>query len=222
MIYYTIHVDDSGAIENVDKKIIGGEQFLICKMYDDNEFNKLNDILHSLYDYILNEKASSIIRTSRTIPFELKPAKVLRKEKTFGFIKRYKSYHYFQLSFPDKNATDCYSWIDFNKSDIVAIDNWGKRIKIQSHQHKLELIEENKWDSEISCSFESKNIVFGENFDSDIDLFKIPHYSSGIYVSERLKNKLEEAKITGIGFAESREKLSKVWQPLYPRIEFSN
>ena len=57
MKYYTIHINDSGAIEDTEKTSINGENTLICKMYDDPEFNKLNDILHSLSSYILNEKA---------------------------------------------------------------------------------------------------------------------------------------------------------------------
>jgi hypothetical protein len=51
-------------------------------------------------------------------------------------------------------------------------------------------------------------------------LFKIPHYSWGIYVSERLKNKLENAKITDIRFAENKEELGKMWKPHFPIIEF--
>ncbi len=220
MTYYTFHIDDSGAIEDVNEKIINGNATLICKIYDDDEFNKLNDILHSLYDYILNEKALNIIKGSNIIPFELRPAIVLRKETMFRFLKKYKSYDYYQLSFPNNKSNDCYSWIDFNKSDIVAIDKLEKRIKIQSHQHKLDLIEENKSDSFNSYSFESTKIVFNKKFNTDIDLFKIPHYSWGVYVSERLKTKLEEAKITDIGFAESKDKLGKVWKPYFPIIEF--
>lgn len=48
MKYYTFHIDDSGAIEDIDEKSINQEKTLFCKMYDDNEFNKLNDILYSL------------------------------------------------------------------------------------------------------------------------------------------------------------------------------
>jgi hypothetical protein len=221
MTYYTFHIDDSGAIDDVDEKIIDGKSSLICKMYDDDEFNKLNDILHSLYDYILNEKALNIFKTSKTIPYELRNAKVLRKEKMLGFLKKSKSYEYFELSFPDKNASECYSWIDFEKSKIFATDNAEIKLKIKSHQHKLDLITENKSDSDKKYSFEVKKVVFGKNFDSEIDLFKIPHYSWGIYVSERFKNKLENAEITDIGFAESKEELGKVWKPHYPIIEFS-
>ena len=220
MTYYTFHIDDSGAIEDIDYKKVNGKMIPICKMYDDADFNKLNDILHSTNEYILNEKALNIIKESKTVEYDLNEAKVLRKEKSFGFLKKNKSYKYFQLIFPDQNATECYNWIDFEESEIFATDNNGEKLKVTSHQHKLDLISENKSDSDKRYSFETKKVVFGKNFDSNIDLFKIPFYSLGVYVSERLKNKLENAKITDIGFAKNKEKLGKMWKSHFPIIEF--
>lgn len=222
MIYYTFHIDDSGAIEDVDETSENGKTSLICKMYDDDEFNKLNDILYSLYDYILNKKTLEIFKRSKTIPYEVRNAQVLRKEKTFGFLKMNKSYEYYQLNFRNNNLDECYSWINFEKSEINAIDKSNNSFKIQSHQQTLELIEQNKSDSKSSYNFVTKKVVFGKTFDSEIDLFKIPLYSWGVYVSERLKNELENAKITDIGFAESKEKLGVVWKPNFPLIEFEN
>jgi len=220
MTYYTFHIDDSGAIEDIDYKKVNGQTVPVCKMYDDNDFNNLNDILHSLDDYILNEKALNIFKESNTIKYDLTKAVVLRKEKLLGFLKKNKSYEYFQLTFPDKYATECYNWIDFDKSEIFATDNDGEKFKIESHQQKLDLISENKSDSKTSYSFETKKVVFGKNFDFEIDFFKIPLYSTGEYISERFKNKMEKAKITDIGFAERKEQLNKVWQPMFPIIEF--
>jgi len=221
MQYYTFHIGDSGAIETINEKVTDGKTSLICEIYNDNEFNKLNDILHSLYDYILNEHALNIFKNSKTPPFELKPAKVLRKEKKFIFLKRSKSYNYYNISFSDNKTAKYYNWIDFNKSDIVAIDNHKKRFKIQSHKHTLDLINENKSNSEISYLFETKKVVFGKNFDSEIDLFKIPLYSSGTYVSNRLKNRLEETNITDVIFVDSKNESGRIWKPLFPIIEFN-
>ncbi|MBJ6367934.1 hypothetical protein [Snuella sedimenti] len=115
MKYFTFHVDDSGAIEDVDYKKINGQYIAVCKMYDDVEFNKLNDILHSINEYILNEKALKILKESKTIQFDLRKAKVLRKEKLLGFLKKNKPYEYFHLTFPDEYAIECYNWIDFEE-----------------------------------------------------------------------------------------------------------
>ena len=223
MTYYTFHIDDSGAIEDIDYKKVSGQTIPICKMYDDNDFNKLNDILHSLDDYILNEKALNIFKESKTIKYDLTKAVVIRKEKLLGILKRSKSYEYYHLNFSNDYANQCYDWIDFEKSEIYAIDERNEeRLKILSHQHKLELIAENKSDSNKSFSFEVKKIVFGKKFDFEIDFFKIPLYSSGEYISKRFKNKMEKAGITDIGFTERTEQLNKVWQPMFPIIEFVN
>ncbi|WP_111127028.1 hypothetical protein [Mesonia sp. K7] len=222
MKYFTFHIDDSGAIEDIDYKKVNGQNITICKMYDDDEFNKLNDILHSINEFILNEKALNILKGSKTIQYDLRKAKVLRKEKLFGILKKNKSYDYFDLTFPDKYANECYNWIDFEKSEIFATDSNGEKFKIKSHQHKLDLISENKSDSKTNYSFETKKVFFGKNFDFEIDFFKIPLYSSGEYVSERFKNKMEKEKITDIRFAERKEQLNKIWQPMFPIIEFDN
>lgn len=218
MKYYTLHIDDSGAIEDIDIKKSNGES-IICKMYDDPEFNKLNDILHSTRNYIINERALLILKESNIIPYNLKKAKVLRKEKMFGFVKMYKSYPYYELAFLDEHATECYEWIDFEKSEVFAIDGKQKRFKIHSHQEKLDFIKQNKSNSN-KYSFEAIKIVFGKNFNFEIDLFKIPYYSWGVYISEKLKNKLEIAQIGDLGFADGKEKLGKMWKPHFPIIEF--
>src|SRR5690606_2569052 len=164
--------------------------------------------------------ALPIFKESKTIEYELIKAKVLRKEKLFGFLKKYQSYEYFQLIFPDQNATECYDWIDFKESEIFATDNNGKELKVTSHQNSLDLISENTSDSDNRFTFQTKKVVFGKNFDSEIDLFKIPFYSWGVYVSQRLKNKLEDAQVVDIGFAENIEKLGKMWKSHFPIIEF--
>ncbi|EAS19042.1 hypothetical protein BBFL7_00491 [Flavobacteria bacterium BBFL7] len=222
MTYYTFHIDDSGAIEDIDEKIVNGQKIPVCKMYDDEEFNNLNDILQSINDYILNERALNIFKDCKTIPYELRNAKVLRKEKVLGFLKRYTSYNYYELTFPDQNAAYCYDWIDFEKSDVSATDNSQQKLKITSHQQVLDMIKENKSDSELSYSIETRKIVFNQQFDTEIDLFKIPLYSWGIYISERLKNKLEQSQITDIGFADHKEQLGTVWKPYFPLVEFSS
>jgi hypothetical protein len=219
MKYYTFHVDDSGAIEDSDDTIVNGESIVVCKMYDDPEFNTLNDILHSLNDYIINEKVLNILKGSNTTPYELRKAEVLRKEKTLGFLKMYKSYDYYSLTFLDDYETERYKWINFEKSEIYAISNKEERFKILSHLQTLDYIKQNGERSG-NYSFESRKVVFGKQFNFEIDMFKIPLYSWGHYISERLMNKLIDADITGVGFADGKEKLGKVWKPYFPEIEF--
>jgi hypothetical protein len=242
MKYYTIHINDSGAIEDSEESLIDGENTLICEIYDDVEFNKLNDILHSLDDYIINEKALNIFKGCNIIPYKLRKVIVNRKENKFGIFKTTKAYNYAQLKIEEPIDLQCYNWINFEESDITVKKGEIETNKLQSHLKLLELVEENGRissaineiyklnvsDSEKkkrtehlkTYSWITKKIVFNNQFDFSIDLFKIPYYSWGTYVSERLKNKLSMNRITDIGFAETKEELGKVWKPHFPIIEF--
>jgi hypothetical protein len=62
MKYYILNINDSGAIEDSEENIVDGLKSLKCKIYDDDEFNSLNDILHSLDDYIINEKTLKLFK----------------------------------------------------------------------------------------------------------------------------------------------------------------
>ena len=86
MKYYTFHIDDSGAIEDIDYKKVNGKIVAICKMYDDNDFNELNDILHSTNEYILNEKALNIFKESKTINYKVWESKSIAQRKTIWII----------------------------------------------------------------------------------------------------------------------------------------
>jgi len=243
MKYYTLHVDDSGAIAEIEERTVNGIKMSFCKMYDDEEFNSLNDIIHSTSNYILNSKALKIFKTSNTKPFKSRNAVVLRRENYLCFFKKYKRHNYFELTLSDdvyKNT--CYDWIDFEKSEIYAIDNTKEKRKIKTHIETLGFIKNNSpnstkrreiENSELSViskqrellkyksySFETIKIVFNNRFDTNKDLFRIQLYSWGVYVSERFKEKLINAGISDIGFAESKKDLGIVWKPHYPIIEF--
>lgn len=243
MKYYTLHIKDSGAIEDSVIKSINGKSVLICQLYNDDEFNSLNDILHSLDDYILNGKTLSLFKKSNTISFDLAPVIVQRKERIFKLLKTRKSYEYHHLKFREHSNVECYKWIDFDKSEITLLKGETEIGKLSSHEDLIEYIEKNKETSskinEIyslkisqkekekltedlnTYEWQTKKIVFNERFDSSIDVFRLPLYSWGTYVSERFKKLLENNKITDIEFAESKEELESVWKEHYPILEYN-
>ena len=242
MKYFTIHINDSGAIEDSDEQDINGQRTLICKLYDDEEFNSLNDILHSLADYILNDRTLSLFEQSKVIPYELTPVIVKRNEVKFGLFKSLRSYSYNQLKIKEPKDLHCYNWINFKKSEINILKGEVLIEKLSSHEDLLKYIDENyKISSRINefyslkiptkekeektkelqtFSWETKKIVFNNEFDSSIDVFKIPFYSWGTYISQRFKDLLLKKNIADIGFAETKEDLGKVWKPHFPVIEF--
>jgi len=240
--YYTLHIDDSGAIDGTEKRVINNRFILVCDMYDDNDYNDLNDMLHSTFDYIMNERALKIFKERKLIPYVINPVLVRRTQRKLGIFKMTKNYSYHQLKIDEPKDLFCYDWINFENSEIIISKNKKEIGRLISHQQLLELIEENKEISSkinsiyklnisqrekeerskkyINYSFDTKKIVFNKSFDQTIDLFKIPFYSLGTYVSERLKNSLSENGITDLGFAESKNQLGEVWKPHFPIIEF--
>lgn len=242
MKYYTLHISDSGAIENFEQKIISGKATTVCEMYDDREFNSLNDMLHSTKDYIMNAKTYSLFEQSKIIPYDIRPVILKRTERMLGLIKIKKSYEYKHLKIHKPKDLFCYDWINFGESEINILRDKDKVGELVSHEELLKHIDENhKISSKINqiysltisdyekkqqtkdlkaFSFETKTIVFNKKFDSSIDLFEIPYYSWGTYVSERFKQLMQDNGITDIAFAETKEELGKVWKPYFPNIRF--
>ena len=242
MNYYTIHINDSGAIEESETKNDNGQKTYIFEMYDDNEFNSLNDILHYTKDFVLNKKALKLFESSNIVPYEKYSATVIRKEKKFEIFKISKSYEYYFLSLNQSKILHCYNWINFALSIVEIYQGDNKLSNLASHEELLAYIEENKvlsgkineiYSTNISekekkdrsaefktFTFVSKKIVFNKNFDHSIDVFEIPLYSWGTYVSERFMNLLLENNINDVGFAKSTDEIGKVWKPYFPLIEF--
>ncbi|MFB6320807.1 hypothetical protein [Saccharicrinis sp. FJH54] len=242
MKYYTLHINDSGAIEDSEEIILNNQKTLVCKIYDNREFNALNDILHSLDDYVINDKTLRLFEESKIIPYDLTPVIVKRKEINLGLFKISKSYKYTQLKIRESNDLNCYNWINFNKSEILTLRGDNVIGELKSHKERLKYIEENfNTTSKINqiyslkisesekkekikdlktFSWNTKRIVFNKHFDPTIDLFKIPFYSWGTYVSERFKDLLINNNIKDIGFADTKEELGKVWKQHFPIIEF--
>lgn len=224
MTYYTFHLNDSGALQYEEETIIKNTETLLCKMYNDNEFNKLNDILFSTHDkgYVLNDKALSVFKELNLPKYSIIPASVKREEKLLNIAPFTKSYEYNYLKFDNDCCDKFYDWIDFDKSDIWVTKGEKEYKRLDSHKERLEFINLNRnLEYSEGYSFISKKIVFNSNFDKEIDLFKIPFYSSGVYVSERFFNKINTNQLSDVLFAKSNDDIGKVWKSSFPIIEFT-
>ncbi|MFZ3576215.1 hypothetical protein, partial [Tenacibaculum finnmarkense] len=224
MTYYTFHLNDSGALEYETEIDRGNSKILICEMYNGEEFNKLNDILFSTHfnGYVLNNKALNIFKELNLPKHFILPASVKRKEKFLTIIPITKSYKYNYLKFDKKDFDRFYEWIDFDKSDIWVTKSKKEFKKLESHQERLYFIEQNgKLKYSESYSFVSKKIVFKNSFDQEIDMFKIPFYSSGTYISERFFDKIKASQLSDVLFAKSKDDIGKVWKSSFPIIEFT-
>ncbi|MFV1448604.1 hypothetical protein VBZ51_05635 [Maribacter sp. HS] len=241
MKYHTLHINDSGSIEQCDEKIINGQKTLVCRLYNDKEFNSINDILFS-YDYVMNKKAFDLFEKSNIIPYDLTPVIVKKVNVDMGLFRFYKSLNYRQVKLKTSENMLCYNWINFDESEILILRDEKIEGKLESHENLLKLIQENRnISSKITdiysldikerekkertkdlknIHFKSNRIVFNKRFDSSIDLFQIPLYSWGTYISDRFKQLLLKNNISDLNFASSNVELNELWKPHYPNIEF--
>jgi len=222
-MYYTFHVNDSGALEYEEEKLIKNSKSLVCKMYDDIEFNSLNDVLFSTYNegIVINDKALELLQKLNLPDYELIKAFVKRKENFLG-VKITKKYPYNYIKFGSTSFDRFYSWIDFKKSDVIVTKAKLEFKKLKSHNERLDFIKQNKnLDYSEGYSFKTNRIVFSECFDKSIDLFQIPFYSLGVYVSDRFRDKIRKNEISDIIFSKTRNDINEIWKPDFPEIEFS-
>lgn len=229
MHYQCLIISDSGAIEYTDRFLKNTKpsvsvlrrnaendfQFeppiLEFEMYDDPEFNKLNDILHAPTNLIMNDRTKVIFESFKLPEHKYGKAKVSRVDNRILFLKSKREYQYHWLYFNAKAIDQLYDYIDFDRSDIKVYE--GKNavdIKIESFSHIGRLIE-----SKRNYTWKANKIVL-KNFDSDIDIFTLPFFSWMTYVSDRLRVKLQDEEISDIKFVSTgaKSRLEAVRNPI--------
>jgi hypothetical protein len=190
----------------------------------------------------MNQKAFELFEQSNIIPYRTLPVNLKKPYFNLGPVNMYKTFKYKQVKLETPSNLYCYDWINFAESEILITRGEVEEDKLNSHSDLLKLIEQNKKiSSEINkiyalditdkekqertkelntFDFQSNKIVFNKTFDSSIDLFKIPFYSWGTYISDRFKALLLNNKISDVKFASSNSELNELWKPHYPIIEF--
>ena len=244
MKYYSFHIDDSGALEFSDHILINGTKTLVGNIYDDPEFNQLNDILHSTDKFVINDKTLELWKSCNIAEHEIHPALIKRIKRLLGPLGFSMKFKYSQVELLSKNNLNSYKWIDYSKSHILRIENKTSTGNIvQSYNEMQDIWEDNIRSREIiqniykddSLSLKQKEaesdkvdttywstemITFGKQFNDEIDIFRIPHFSYGTYVSERFKNLMEGNQISDIRFNDRISRLGKPWRKHYPIIHF--
>ena len=177
---------------------------LKLNMYNDKEFNKLNDFLFGPISLIISDRIKNLLQDFYIPTHKYKRVKVVRKE-FIGFIK--KEYSYNWLILDNKNLYELQNLIDFEKSIINVVDDEDnidstrtirslddiKKITSQNkiignytdkiHQNKTISKEERRIQIDEYCKINktygwvADKIVLNKNFDYNIDIFKIPTFS---------------------------------------------
>lgn len=141
--------------------------------------------------YLVSDKARRVFESSNLMRHIFFDATVSQKDQ---------EYRYSLLTL--MNQYDLVEYIDYEKSVFREIE-WVNRkglIKIHSYSHYKSLQESAAEPAAFGAKIEK--LVMSDSFDRSLDMFYLTPFGINVYVSEDLKNKLEESKITGIYFTD--------------------
>lgn len=216
------------------------------KLYNEKEFNSINDFVHSLEDFIVSDKVKTILQNHKLPNHDFVPVEVLREERKL-FSKKLVRYNYHWFNFDGESISDYHDFIDFSKSEIVYSKN-KKFIDLEinsiadlnvvrksnqlisaeinalykSNQDNESYINEVIKEKDLFVvSWRAEKIVLKENFDKGLDLFSLPIFSSRTYVSPRLKKALLQQDVTDVFFKETGNNPDPRYL-LNPRLELSD
>ncbi|SCY98365.1 hypothetical protein SAMN02927903_03238 [Flavobacterium caeni] len=157
-------------------------------IYDDPEFNKLNDFIFGpIEKFCVSRRVKEVLEQFNLPKHKFYPVDVFMPTKFLGIIKTQKKVNaqYFAFNFDFFYITNNEHWINYEKTELKK-DHLG----INQTEH----------------------IFLNKNFDKSLDFFEL-RYSWMTYVSEELMNKLIEIGATGLMFSEINERQYKVKRP---------
>lgn len=170
-----------------------------CKMQFKLSFDlvkgaKLTDVLSTLAisasGFIISERLRTLLENFKLERHELIPVKIISRNQT---------YNYYFLHFYGLDMVNCF---DYQQS-IFRITKWGFKDlglkKFDSYESYQEYMKE--YDKDYSLMTPLEHVVLKEEY-KDFDFFSCPQFYHGMYVSERLKQCIEDSHITGFSFEE--------------------
>jgi len=200
--YYLLHVKDESSAEYPDdydwnhenssssfrdyiwenKEFPSFIPFLEQEIYDDPEFNKINDFVFGPIDkFCISKKVKTAIEDFNLPKHKFLPVNLFKRKSAFLGLQKYREKikdKYFALYYDCKFLSNTDYFIDFSKTKIIKNKYGTKTTEV---------------------------VYINENFDYQLDLFEI-NLSWMTYVSERLMNKLLSINATGVEFSEIGER----------------
>ncbi len=208
---------------------------LEIRIYDDVEFNRLNDFIFSPIEHLcISEKAKNIIELCSLPEHRFFNVDVYMPKKRNKVDANYYALHY-DFTYIQN---DILGMIDYEKSNIRIKTKAGEYHLVRDRKDVENLPIHNKTISEMisklseTAKLREKNqkqistlseeywsfeqvdkIYFNRSFNFSMDLFQIPYFSWMIYISDKLKEELERNRITGITFSIPGNKQYLVHRP---------
>ena len=195
---------------------------LTLQMVKEKKYSTLNDFLfYSNKGFLLSPKVKEIFQSFRLPSHKFYPARVIRNHKEYTYY-----YFYFfadSLQSIDFKASKFYFINDLEERVNFSVDsleafsqlkqtNWANKEQYKefTDPHGFPKVGTKKMDIEarrkIIRQFGAYEIVFGDMFNKEQDLFTIHEFSWMTYISERLKDALLLEKVTGIIFSAIAER----------------
>jgi len=164
---------------------------LELEIYDDPQFNKLNDFIHGpIQEFCVSKRVKEVLQQFNLPKHKFYPVTVYMPEKKFlGLLKGLKKLddEYFAFHFDCLYISDTSHFVDFDKTQFTN----------------------NNMDYE-----KTDEVFFNKSFDQTLDLFQLPlRLSRMTYISEELMLKLKEINAIGAIFSKINEHQYRVPRP---------
>ena len=150
---------------------------------------KLTDVLStvsiSASGFIISERFRKILENYKLEQYELIPAEIINRDQT---------YNYYFLHF---YGLDMVHYLDYQQTIFRIIRRFtdlGTK-KFDYFDSYMTFLKE--FDEECSLIVHLDNLVLKEEF-NDFDMFSFPNFGHDIFISERMKQCIEEYRITGL------------------------
>lgn len=122
----------------------------------------------------------------------------LHKFHPLGLYKRKVKQDYYAFHLYPRGYID---YVDFEKTSFVQKECYGRNFYGEVEVNSLEeFLEKRKKMNKENLTICGSKIVMGNSFDKELDFFEIRWIDTETYVSERLKNAIEENGLTGWEF----------------------
>lgn len=139
-------------------------------------------------DFLISKKMKDVVDSCNIMRHQYFNAIIKSKEETHN-------YYWLHLSQPELTRI-----IDYKESEFIQTEWCVEKdiIRLDSYEHYTRLKSQDK---DASFGVNIKKIVMSEEFDRTLDLFYLLPFDDSVYVSEKLKKKIEESEITGVCFS---------------------
>ena len=168
-----------------------------------NGKSKITEAVYYFFRLYVNERIKNILEEYNIIKHQY--IKATFKTKSNELL----SYYYLHIPLPGVTDYVDYKKSTFTETTILGVDkSIVNDVDVNSKEEiRAKEIEKQK---DLLYSIQTKDIVFSKEFDPKTDIFILLDRPSGYdyFVSERLKNRLEQENVTGIVFKEYPYKIS--------------